>query len=78
MPQSKKSLKVKSEAKNGNGQNVKPEGRTLVRAIRITSDVLDAAKAYKKATGTSFYRLGLNAISEVLRRKGYLEPATKA
>lgn len=50
-----------------------PQGKPLIRAIRVSQEVLDAAKAYKKAKGVSFYQLGLNAISEVLRREGYLK-----
>lgn len=54
----------------------KPEGpvpKPIVRAIRVSQELLDAAKAYKKATGTSFYSLGFEAISERLKREGYLK-----
>ena len=34
---------------------------------------MDAAKAYKKATGTSFYTLGFESISDRLKREGYLK-----
>ncbi|MBI2069487.1 MAG: hypothetical protein HYT79_02715 [Elusimicrobia bacterium] len=79
MPQSKKSPKVKSEAKNGNGQNAKPEDRPIVRAIRITAPILEAAKKLKAEKGISFYRLGLEAISARLVNEGYLkDPAAKA
>lgn len=50
-----------------------PQGKPLIRAIRVSQEVLDAAKAYKKATGTSFYTLGFEAISERLKREGYLK-----
>jgi hypothetical protein len=46
--------------------------RTLIRAIRITPEILEAAKVYRRATGISFYQLGLEAISERLTREGYL------
>ena len=52
-----------------------PAPKPLLRAIRVTQEVLDAAKAYKKATGKSFYALGLEAITEVLKREGYLKAA---
>ena len=52
-----------------------PAPKPIVRAIRMTSEVLAAAKAYKKATGTSFYTLGFEAISERLKREGYLKTA---
>jgi hypothetical protein len=53
------------------GPTVKP----IVRAIRVSQELLDAAKAYKNATGTSFYRLGFEAIAERLKREGYLKSA---
>ncbi|MBI4376339.1 MAG: hypothetical protein HY549_07795 [Elusimicrobia bacterium] len=52
-----------------------PQGKPLIRAIRVSQEVLDAAKTYKKEKGVSFYQLGLSAISEVLRREGYLKAA---
>lgn len=52
-----------------------PKAKPMLRAIRVTQEVLDAAKAYKKATGKSFYALGLDAITEVLVREGYLKAA---
>jgi hypothetical protein len=52
-----------------------PAPKPLLRAIRVTQEVLDAAKAYKKATGKSFYALGLEAITEVLKREGFIEVA---
>lgn len=77
----------KTKPKKSNGE--KPQGESgeasqptiqrpqreprLIRAIAVSQQVLDAAKAYKKATGTSFYQLGLSAISEVLKREGYLK-----
>jgi hypothetical protein len=53
----------------------KAQGRPLIRAIRVSQEVLDAAKEYKKAKGVSFYRLGLESISERLVREGYLKAA---
>ena len=50
-----------------------PAPKPIVRAIRVTAEVLEAAKAYKKAKGVSFYQLGLEAISERLVREGYLK-----
>ena len=52
-----------------------PATKKIVRAIRVTTEVLDAAKAYKRDKKVSFYQLGLSAISEVLRREGYLKAA---
>ena len=52
-----------------------PASKPIVRAIRVSQDLLDAAKAYKKATGTSFYTLGFEAISDRLKREGYLKAA---
>lgn len=49
--------------------------KPIIRAIRVTQEILDAAKAYKKATGTSFYTLGFEAISDRLKREGYLKRA---
>lgn len=50
-----------------------PAPKPIVRAIRVTAEVLEAAKAYKKAKGVSFYQLGFEAISERLARDGYLK-----
>ncbi|OIO06964.1 MAG: hypothetical protein AUJ52_11165 [Elusimicrobia bacterium CG1_02_63_36] len=50
-----------------------PGPKPIIRAIRVTAEVLAAAKVYRKEKGVSFYQLGLNAISEVLRREGYLK-----
>lgn len=49
----------------------KPKERLMVRAIRVTPALLEAAKAYKKASGKSFYALGLEAITERLVREGF-------
>jgi hypothetical protein len=51
--------------------------KPIIRAIRVTQVILDAAKAYKKATGTSFYTLGHDTIRERLVKEGYLK-ATEA
>lgn len=47
----------------------------LIRAIRVKPEMLEAAKAYKKATGISFYRLGEESIAAVLIKAGYLKAA---
>lgn len=52
-----------------------PQAKPLIRAIRVSQAVLDAAKVYKKEKGVSFYQLGLEAISERLNREGYLKGA---
>ncbi|MCG3204282.1 MAG: hypothetical protein KCHDKBKB_00997 [Elusimicrobia bacterium] len=51
--------------------------RMMVRAIRVTPELLEAAKAYKKASGKSFYALGLEAISDRLVREGFLKESTE-
>jgi len=55
-----------------NGKN-----RPMLRAIRITQEILDAAKTYKKSTGISFYLLGLEAITDRLEKEGFLKKATQ-
>ena len=52
---------------------VEEKKRTLIRAVRITPEILEAAKVYRRATGISFYQLGLEAISERLTKEGYLD-----
>ncbi len=90
MPKKKKPVTVKST----NGKKVgDPDGGILkvpvsevlkekqlmcIRAIRITPEILEAAKAYKKDKGVSFYRLGLEAISERLVKEGYLKEPAKS
>ena len=64
---SKSKKVVKKEAEKA------PAARPLLRAIRVTPELLAAAKAYKKTTKKSFYALGLEAISERLEREGYLK-----
>jgi hypothetical protein len=56
---------------------LKDKQRMCIRAIRITPEILEAAKAYKKDKGVSFYRLGLEAISERLVKEGYLKETAK-
>ncbi len=77
MSKSKKNGKKTAAAPAAKQAAPKPEGppKPIVRAIRVTQDLLDAAKAYKKATGTSFYSLGFEAISDRLKREGYLKAA---
>jgi len=53
-----------------------PKGRPMLRAIRVSPQLLEAAKAYKRATGISFYQLGLEAITDRLVKEGYLEQPT--
>ena len=74
MTSKKKPLK-KTAAPVAKGGVAASTANTLVRAIRVTPDILAAAKAYKKATGKSFYALGREAISERLEREGYLKAA---
>lgn len=54
-----------------------PKPERLIRAIAVTKEILDAAKAkaYKRVTGVSFYQLGHDAISERLAKEGYLNRA---
>ena len=58
-----------SEERTDRGGKEKP----IIRAIRVTSEVLAAAKEYKKAKGVSFYALGQEAISERLMKEGFLK-----
>lgn len=64
--------KTKTSAKKSAAE---PTTKPVIRAIRINQEILDAAKAYKKEKGVSFYMLGLTAISERLKREGYLKAA---
>ena len=76
MSKKKKSAPTESGKKKAVEQTagVKPlKERPMLRAIRVTPELLDAAKEYKKATGKSFYALGLEAISERLEKEGYLK-----
>lgn len=57
--------------KGGHGDREGKE-KPMVRAIRVTQEVLDAAKAYKKAKGVSFYSLGFESISDRLIKEGFL------
>lgn len=52
-----------------------PKGKPMLRAIRVTPEVLGAAKAYKKAKGVSFYALGLESIADRLAKEGFLKKA---
>jgi hypothetical protein len=51
---------------------VPPKPERVIRAISVTREILDAAKAYKRVTGISFYQLGHDAISDRLAKEGYL------
>lgn len=66
-------------AKNGGPKPVEAqaasERKPMLRAIRVTPEVLEAAKVYKKAKGVSFYALGLECISNQLAKEGYLKKA---
>lgn len=80
-----KKVKMKSAKKEGAGAAETPaiadrekgskEAGYLIRAIRVKPEMLEAAKAYKKATGISFYRLGEESIAAVLIKEGYLKAA---
>jgi hypothetical protein len=61
------------------GERVARNGKEkpIIRAIRVTQEILDAAKAYKKAKGVSFYALGLEAISDRLVKEGFLTKADR-
>lgn len=79
MSKSKKSAK-KSAAAAAPTAKLTPEAagptpKPIVRAIRVTAAVLAAAKTYRKEKGVSFYQLGLEAISERLKKEGYLKTA---
>ena len=71
----KKSAATAAPTAKSTAEAAGPAPKMIVRAIRMTSEVLAAAKAYKKATGTSFYTLGFEAISDRLKREGYLKAA---
>ena len=47
----------------------------MLRAVVVTPTILEAARAYKRATGVSFYQLGREAIAEKLAKEGYLDAA---
>lgn len=72
MTSKKKPLK-KTAAPVAKGGVAASTANTMVRAIRVTPELLAAAKAYKKDTGVSFYALGLEAISDRLKKEGYLK-----
>ena len=72
---SKKAKAPVSEAAAAKPEAQAPAPKPVIRAIRVSQELLDAAKAYKKATGTSFYTLGFEAISDRLKREGYLKTA---
>ncbi|MHB2025097.1 MAG: hypothetical protein ACYCPQ_00455 [Elusimicrobiota bacterium] len=78
MSKSKKTAKKTAPAAakpKAAAENQGPAHKPILRAIRVTPELLEAAKAYKKATGKSFYALGREAISERLEREGYLKAA---
>lgn len=79
MSKSKKAAKKQTAAppaaKPAPAKNGPPAAKPIIRAIRVTEDVLAAAKTYRKEKGVSFYQLGLEAISERLAREGYLKAA---
>lgn len=52
-----------------------PKRKPMLRAIRVTPEVLNAAKSYKKSTGMSFYALGLESIADRLAKEGFLKKA---
>lgn len=84
-----KTSQTKTEQKNNGEQNrpnqavpgpaVAPvKSKRLIRAIAVTPEILEAAKAYKRATGISFYQLGHDTISERLIKEGYLDRQAKS
>lgn len=77
MSKSKKSAKKSAAAAAPTAkptpEATSPAPKPIIRAIRVTAEVLAAAKAYRKDKGVSFYQLGLEAISERLKREGYLK-----
>lgn len=77
MPKKRKSAPAESgnkkKAVEKTASEKQPKERPMLRAIRVTPEMLDAAKEYKKATGKSFYALGLEAITERLVKEGYLK-----
>ncbi len=73
MAKKAKAAKNQGEAKPEAPAN--PKGKPMLRAIRVTPEMLDAAKAYKKATGVSFYALGLESITDRLAKEGFLKKA---
>ena len=76
MPKKKKSAPAESGKKQPAEQptSVKqPKDRPLLRAIKVTPEILAAAKEFKKDKGVSFYALGLEAITQRLEKEGYLK-----
>jgi len=76
MPKKKKSAPAESGKKKATEQATsekQTKERPMLRAIRVTPELLDAAKEYKKASGKSFYALGLEAITERLVKEGFLK-----
>lgn len=72
---------AESEAKNQESQTTEKKEakskigkeRPIIRAIRVTQEILGAAKEYKKAKGVSFYTLGFESISDRLEKEGFLK-----
>lgn len=78
MPKKKKTSPAESGKKKAAGLATgekQPKERPMLRAIRVTPELLEAAKEYKKTTGKSFYALGLEAITERLVKDGFLKEA---
>jgi hypothetical protein len=83
--QKAKTSKTKLEPKNNEQRQpaqvvpepalTSPKPERLIRAIAVTREILEAAKAYKRVTRISFYQLGLETISERLVKEGYLKRA---
>lgn len=59
-------------------ESPKTKQKYVIRAIKVTPEILAAAKKYKAEKGVSFYTLGLETISERLHREGFLEEAVEA
>jgi hypothetical protein len=62
-----------SAAEEGDRAPRNGKEKPIIRAIRVTQEILDAAKEYKKAKGVSFYALGFESISERLVKEGFLK-----
>jgi hypothetical protein len=69
-----KSLIEEATAEQSVPETIAESGKPirLIRAIAVTQEILEAAKAYKRATGISFYQLGHDTVSERLVKEGFL------
>ena len=67
MPKKTKTNHVVSKAE------AKTKEKPMLRAVKVSKEILEASKAYRKAKGVSFYTLGLEAISDRLSKEGFLK-----